>query len=121
METRRWINQTQPQTLFIAVMLMYFEAGLLVLYGLLGARLTVFTLAVIAGLVAGGWGISNEHKWGYYLGVGLTAAIVGAYFIPVVPFIYLPTGGLIGLLFDVAKVALLLHPQSREYQRIWFK
>ena len=25
------------------------------------------------------------------------------------------------LLFDGALVALLLHPQSRDYQRIWFK
>jgi hypothetical protein len=24
-------------------------------------------------------------------------------------------------MFEVALVALLLHPQSREYQRIWFK
>jgi hypothetical protein len=27
----------------------------------------------------------------------------------------------INLMFEVAMVALLLHPQSREYQRIWFK
>jgi hypothetical protein len=31
------------------------------------------------------------------------------------------SGGLINLLFEVALVALLLHPQSRDYQRIWFK
>ena len=120
METKRWINQTQPQTLFIAVLLMYFEAGILALFGL-GLGLTVYTLIVIVGFVAAGWGISNEHKWGYYLGVALTGAIVGAYFVQVAPFTYLPTGGLIGLLFDIAKFALLLHPQSREYQRIWFK
>ena len=28
---------------------------------------------------------------------------------------------IISLLFDGALVALLLHPMSREYQRIWFK
>ena len=28
---------------------------------------------------------------------------------------------LISLLFDGALVALLLHPMSREYQRIWFE
>ena len=28
---------------------------------------------------------------------------------------------IISFLFDVALVALLLHPMSREYQRIWFK
>ena len=31
------------------------------------------------------------------------------------------SGGLINLLFEVALVALLLHPMSRDYQRIWFK
>ena len=30
-------------------------------------------------------------------------------------------GNLISLLFAIALVALLLHPQSRDYQRIWFK
>ena len=28
---------------------------------------------------------------------------------------------LINFIFDAALVALLLHPMSREYQRIWFK
>jgi hypothetical protein len=28
---------------------------------------------------------------------------------------------IISLGFDVALVALLVHPMSREYQRIWFK
>jgi hypothetical protein len=28
---------------------------------------------------------------------------------------------IISFLFDAALVALLLHPMSREYQRIWFK
>jgi hypothetical protein len=28
---------------------------------------------------------------------------------------------IITLMFEVALIALLLHPQSREYQRIWFK
>ena len=28
---------------------------------------------------------------------------------------------IINFLFDAALVALLLHPMSREYQRIWFK
>jgi len=31
------------------------------------------------------------------------------------------TGDVIELMFEVALVLLLLHPQSRDYQRIWFK
>jgi hypothetical protein len=30
-------------------------------------------------------------------------------------------GTLMNLMFEIALVALLLHPQSREYQRIWFR
>jgi hypothetical protein len=30
-------------------------------------------------------------------------------------------GDLISLMFEIALVALLLHPQSRDYQRLWFK
>ena len=30
-------------------------------------------------------------------------------------------GGLIGLAFAVVLVVLLVHPMSRDYQRIWFK
>jgi hypothetical protein len=29
--------------------------------------------------------------------------------------------GVLNIIFTIALVALLLHPQSREYQRIWFK
>jgi hypothetical protein len=29
-------------------------------------------------------------------------------------------GSIVNFLFEVALVALLLHPQSRDYQRIWF-
>jgi len=28
-------------------------------------------LAIVAGSVGAGWGIANEKKWGYYLGVGM--------------------------------------------------
>ena len=33
----------------------------------------------------------------------------------------LTSTAIINLMFDGALVALLLHPMSREYQRIWFK
>ncbi|HEY2331109.1 MAG TPA: hypothetical protein VGH94_04260 [Acidimicrobiales bacterium] len=112
METRRWTNPTQPQTLQIAVFLLYINAFFALLGGLPGAAL----LTAVGG-VAGGFGIANDRKWGY--NVGLAVAFL--------PFVYtLATGGsllgtgLINLMFEVALVALLLHPQSREYQRIWF-
>lgn len=118
METRRWINQTQPQTLVIAVLLFYIDAAFDVFALLLGGGLiSLIGLVFIAGKVAAGFGISNERKWGYYL--GLAMAVLG-----LVPFLL--AGGFAGaaiipLMFAIARLALLLHPQSREYQRIWFK
>ncbi|HEX2849601.1 MAG TPA: hypothetical protein VHN98_03575 [Acidimicrobiales bacterium] len=120
MQTRRWINQSQPQTLVIAVMLMYFDAGFLALLG--GGLFSPIGIVLIAGYVAAGYFISNERKWGYYL--GLAIAVLG-----LLPFVLAILGGssilgggmAIGLLFAVAKFALLVHPMSREYVKVWFR
>lgn len=117
MQTRRWTNASQPQTLQIAVFLLYISAAFDVLFGGFGNPLV---LAVAAGSVAAGYGVANERKWGYLLGVVITA-------IALIPYLFwLLQGGLsfnlmIGAMFPVAMFALLVHPQSRAYQRIWFK
>jgi hypothetical protein len=116
MSANRWLDRTQPQTLYMAVLLLYINAAF--------AALIAFSqpseLLLVAGGVAAGFGIANQKKWGYVLGVAMA----------VLPFIALLIPGLLGLsfgvgvvafMFDVALLALLLHPQSREYQRIWFK
>jgi hypothetical protein len=112
MESRRWVNPTQPQTMQIAVFLLYFNA---ILTALFGGLFNPFGLVVVVGSAAAGFGIANERKWGYGLGVAMA----------LLPFVLIITGNagiaLVGLLFDIALVALLLHPQSRDYQRIWFK
>jgi len=114
MPSNRWIDQTQPQTLFIAVILLYINAVFGVIFGL-----SAIGLAVAAGQVAAGYGIANEKKWGYGLGIAMA-------FLPFVLALLVfhnPFGGanIVTLMFEIALVALLLHPQSREYQRIWFK
>ena len=118
MEQRRWVNQTQPQTLQIAVFLLYLTA----VFGLVDMVrfhfFPLFSLAGVVGSVAAGYGIANERKWGYFLGVGIA-------FLPFALRIYYGQSilgvDIITLLFEVALIALLLHPQSRDYQRIWFK
>lgn len=107
------MNPSQPQTLQIAVFLLYINAFFAILGGLFG-------IAIAAALVAAGYGTANDRKWGY----GLALVIAFAPF--VLRIVY---GGinrvfstdLITLMFEIALVALLVHPQSREYQRIWFK
>jgi len=117
MEQRRWVNQSQPQTLQIAVFLFYINAAFMVLGG---SFVFVLGLVLLAANVGAGFGIANEQKWGYGLGIAVA----------VLPFVLrLAFGGIgaifgadvISLMFEVALVALLLHPQSRDYQRIWFK
>ena len=117
MQTRRWVDPSQPQTLQIAVFLLYAQAAVLLLFG---AFLSLLGLALIAGGIGAGYGIANEQKWGY--GVGLLVAFLP--FLARIVFeglIYVFSTNIVSLMFQVALVLLLLHPQSREYQRIWFK
>lgn len=119
METSRWTNPTQPQTLQSSVILLYLNAAFGILLGGLGGL--AFPLA--AARVAGGWGCANERKWGYQVAVAVAV-------LPFV-FLYISLGLdgiadnllpiLLGFAFDIVLLALLLHPQTRDYQRIWFR
>jgi hypothetical protein len=112
--SRRFLDPSQPQTLQGAVMLCYITA----VFGLL----TLFALGLLSlipiGLAFGAYGIANEKKWGYWLAVALAALNVAGG-------LYLAATGagisILNLLFDVVLAALLLHPHSREYQRVWFR
>jgi hypothetical protein len=116
--TRRWLNQTQPQTLQIAVFLMYLDAAFLALFG---GLFSPIGLLFVAGYVAAGYGIANERKWGYWLGVGIAAVRLALFLLPLLAGIDVLRADTIGLLFAGAKLLLLVHPMSRDYQRIWFK
>ncbi|HEY5172614.1 MAG TPA: hypothetical protein VIK54_12885 [Acidimicrobiia bacterium] len=116
MEELRWVNPHQPQTLYMGVILSYVQGVFAILnYPILGP----WAFVILVGLVAGGFGIANEKKWGYFLAVG-TAVLQVA--------VVIGRGSSLGdvsvlieLGFDVALVVLLTHPMSRSYQRIWFK
>ncbi|HVC25513.1 MAG TPA: hypothetical protein VND23_07140 [Acidimicrobiales bacterium] len=112
---RRWFPAHQPQTLQIAVALLYWNAVLSLLFGLFTGGYGRIGLVLVLLEVLGGLGVANEKKWGYWV------AVVAAFF----PFYLLARGylggGLLTLLFEVALVALLLHPQSRSYYKIWFR
>ena len=109
---QRFFDPSQPQTLQAATILFYFVA----FFALVGSFGAALPFAV--GYGASGFGIANGKKWGYIVGLivaGLRLAVqlVGQTM----------TSALndpIGLMFAVALVALLLHPQSRQYQKIWF-
>ncbi len=148
LQGRRWFNPSLPQTLQIAVILLYFNAFFAALdllsvvfkaWGLVGIVVKVAIAATIYLEVAGGLGVSEERKRGYRLAVMAAFAPFAVRFLLGMRQLFDSTAQLIGydlgdvikdtlvganviqLIFEVALVALLLHPQSREHERMWFR
>ena len=133
---KKWFDRMQPQTLQIATWLLYFD-GFFALVDLLdgGGELyyvrlqypggILLGLLIVALYAGGGLLMANDKRLGYRLSV---AAAVSPFVVNFV--VYSDVGaslryrlfgsGIIGFAFDVALIALLLHPQSKEHQRIWF-
>ena len=89
-EPIRWVNQSQPQTLYIVTLLLYLDAALGLIFGsvyfVFGVAAGILCLAAAA---ASGWGIANERQWGYLLGLvvsSLGAFSIGPYSYPGPPF-----------------------------------
>lgn len=122
MDQRRWVNQTQPETLYIATIILYIRAVL----GLLFSP-GPFGLAFAAAFAAGGFGIANEKRWGYFLAVIVASFAAILTLLSLLSLFSLSGVGsgvgrlMINLLFDGALVAALLHQRSWEYVRIWFR
>lgn len=140
-QTRRWVNQSQPQTLVIATFLLYFDAvwALLGSYPGLGTALfgekafggvaisgtgdlvnQLAQLATVVGGAAAGYFISNEKKFGWYIGIGVAAMPLITTLLIQLRFGVLDTN-IVNLMFAIALLALIVHDQSRNYVRIWFK
>jgi uncharacterized membrane protein (DUF2068 family) len=116
-EPRKWFDQSQPQTLQAAVLFCYLNAALAIIYVIaFGATLPLVLL--VAGLGANG--IANEKRWGYWLAVAAGSLYVVSQLVLFVA-ISQSLGQILNLAFAVVLVALLLHPESRRYQKIWFK
>ncbi len=82
----------------------------------------LLAICVVAGSAAAAYLIANEKKIGWRIGVAVAAAPLVALFILIV----LGDIGIaqiitVQLLFDVALMVLLLHDQTRSYEKIWFK
>jgi hypothetical protein len=116
MPSNRWVDRTQPQTLMMATVLMYINAAFGVFWLIVSpGSANLLVVVLVLGPVAAGWGIANEKKWGYWLGLSLT--LVEVVYLLLTP----GFGSVITLLFYIALAALLLHPESRSYRRTWFR
>ena len=133
---RKWLDRMQPQTLQIATWLLYISSffgfvelvdggGVLHYFRNRYAFGFVFGLAVIATYVAGGFLMANERKIGWRISV---VAAISPFFLTFMAYTQIGASlryrlfgaSLVSFAFDVALLALLLHPQSREHQRIWY-
>jgi len=144
---RRFFNPSQPQTLQGAVFLLYANVVLALLYRTGGEGLfalatyslsrgnigldastligNLIAIAVVLGSAGAGYLIANEKKVGWRIGLVVAAAPLVALVILIV--LGYPNRLGIGaaitikLLFDIALVVLLVHDQSRSYEKVWFK
>ena len=120
MEQRRFFDPNQPQTLQGAVLFSYLNAGISILSFLSAhnfwSRLVALTL-IVGGV--GAFGIANERRWGYYLAVGVAGVFLVAQVVMffLFPFVF---AAMLNLLFSVFLLAVVLHPTSRSYQRLYF-
>jgi hypothetical protein len=124
---RRWVNPSQPDLLQIATFLGYFRGAFTLLFGL-DQQFFIFPAE---GLLRLAYLMNNGRRLGWQLlivgaALPLLARVLvgfgirldgGLDFSGVSPLEY----DVIGLIFEVALIALLLHPRSREYQKIWLE
>jgi len=110
---QRYFDPSQPQTLQIATILLYLDA----VFAFLGFSSIALLFAAAYG--GAGYGMANGKKWGYGLGIGVAVLrllfLFGRSSFDVVLRVHT-----IELMFAVALLCLLLHPKSREYQKIWY-
>lgn len=139
LDMKKWFDRLQPQTLQIATWLLYLNAFFALVDWLgksnswigsapyyRGSLGSLMGLAIILAYTAGGFLMANDRRLGWRI------AVVAAFSPFVLRFwVYGPTlastwdkltgGRLISVMFEVALCALLLHPQSREHQRVWYR
>ncbi|HVX21188.1 MAG TPA: hypothetical protein VHB02_07560 [Acidimicrobiales bacterium] len=115
MPERKWIDKTQPQTLQAAVLFCYLNAALAVLYLLIFHVGPWLPLILLGGTA---YGMANEWRWAYWASV----VLAGLYLLVQLIFFFTGGGfsGILNLLFAAVLFGLLVHPESRQYERIWF-
>ena len=148
-DPKKWFDRMQPQTLQIATWLLYFDGffalvSVLDKSGHLGYLRYRYSFGFLLGFISvvlyalGGLLMANERKLGYKLSIAAAFSPIVLRFLAVrsvasdfslttpIKFTDYFTGRVFGgsvisIAFDVALIALLLHTQSREHQRIWYR
>ncbi|HYA44383.1 MAG TPA: hypothetical protein VED59_02170 [Acidimicrobiales bacterium] len=117
MANTQWLDRSHPQTLYMATVLLYVNAVFWAIAILLGVPWAL--IPAVAAMLAG-LGLANEKRLGYW-GALAIATIDLLYFLYAILVGLASLGLVINLLFAVVLFALLVHPMTRNYERIWFK
>lgn len=139
LEPRKWLDRMQPQTLSIAMFLLYID-GVFSLLRFLdktdvegylrmdGGFFALLTFALIACFPLGGYLMANGKLLGWYVAIlaSFSPFITRAIFKVRLADLYTWTdvimgNNLINLMFEVALCALLLHPMTRSYVKRWLR
>jgi len=148
-DPKKWFDRMQPQTLQIATWLLYFDGffalvSLIDKSGYIGYLRFQYPFGFLLGIISvglyvlGGVLMANDLKIGYKLSVLAAASPFVLRFLAVrslaanfetqspIGFTDYLTGRIFGgsiisSAFDIAVLSLLLHTQSREHQRIWYR
>jgi len=117
MNSLRWFNPQLPQMLQGAILFSYLNGAVALINLLSGASQMTLLLLVAAG---GAVGIANEKKAGYWVALVCAAVFfcLNLALLFLSPFIF---SSLLSLLFSGFMMALLLHPISRSYERLYFR
>ncbi|WP_419945970.1 hypothetical protein [Candidatus Poriferisodalis sp.] len=142
----KWLNRSQPQPLYSAVLLSYFSAAFLLFESrverqivldvfkaivslVVSERTTqnltdaivpaVVTLLLGGAFVAGGLGTASERRWGHWLcsSAAVYSTIATLWWGMRTNF---ALGVFMRMMFDALLLVLLFHPISRGYRRVWF-
>lgn len=114
----KWLDKSHPQTLYLATVLLYINAAFWLIELLLGDYIAG---ALAVGAIFAGIGLANEKKAGYWGAIAVAA--LNLFFLLTLFWFggFASISLVINVLFAIALMALLVHPMTRNYERIWFK
>ena len=143
LDPRRWFDRMAPQTLQIATWLLYLNGFFALIDIVDGSGYLRYVreefpggiligIAIVAACIGSGWLMANDRKRGYQLAI---VAAFAPFIVRYLAYSHLANktgatvsfydkisgGNTISLVFEVALCALILHPQSREHQKVWYK
>ena len=123
METRRGINGSQPTCLVWAQLLLYLGTVYAVGHGLAQNRFPAWELLIGLWALLAAYGIANEARWGWRMGLVVAVAAVLPPLAQVVrvPELALHPDVLVLLVVPVATLLCLGEASARDYQRAWFR